>query len=47
MATQTCWAGEAPVVNHNASFEIDDSASAKVALDNNELSGSGLPPHCR
>ena len=43
MATQTCCAGEAPVVHHNASFEADDSVSAKVALDNNELRGSGLP----
>ena len=43
MATQTCWAGEAPVVNHNASFDADDSVSAKVALDNHQLCGSGLP----
>src|SRR6202162_336975 len=43
MATQTCWAGEAPVVNHSASFDADDSVSAKVALDNSELRDSGLP----
>jgi formate hydrogenlyase transcriptional activator len=43
MATQTCWAGEAPVVNHSASFDADDSVSAKVALDSHELCGSGLP----
>jgi transcriptional regulator with GAF, ATPase, and Fis domain len=43
MATQTRWAGEAPVVNHSASFDADDSVSARVALDNNELCGSGLP----
>src|ERR1700693_1748018 len=43
MATQTCWAGEAPVVNHSASFDADDSVSANVALDNSELRESGLP----
>ena len=43
MATQTCWVGEAPAVNHSASFDPDDSASAKVALDNHELCESGLP----
>jgi formate hydrogenlyase transcriptional activator len=42
MATQTCCAGEAPVVHHNASFEADDSVSAKFALDNNQLSGSAF-----
>ena len=43
MATQTCCAGEAPVVHHNASFEADDSVSAKIALDNNQLSGTAFP----
>ena len=43
MAVQTSWASEAPAVNHTASFEIEDATSAKVALDSNELCGSGLP----
>jgi formate hydrogenlyase transcriptional activator len=43
MATQTCWAGAAPVVNRSASFDADDSVSAKIAVDNNELWDSGLP----
>jgi transcriptional regulator with GAF, ATPase, and Fis domain len=43
MATQTCWAGEAPAVNHSASFEADQSLSRRVALDNKELCGIGLP----
>jgi formate hydrogenlyase transcriptional activator len=43
MAAQASWAIELPAVNHPASFEIEDSASAKVALDNNELCGIGLP----
>lgn len=43
MATQTCLAGEAPVVNHTASFDGDDSVSAKVALHSHELCVSGLP----
>src|SRR3984957_5093641 len=43
MATQTCWAAEAPVVNHSASFDADDSLSARVALDNNKVGSSGLP----
>src|SRR5271165_6882657 len=43
MATQTCWAVEAPVVNLSASFDADDSVSAKVALDSDELCVIGLP----
>jgi formate hydrogenlyase transcriptional activator len=42
MAAQTCWATEGPAFNHNASFEIEDATSAKVALDNDELY-CGLP----
>ena len=37
------WASQAPAVNHTASFEIEHATSAKVALDSNELCGSGLP----
>jgi transcriptional regulator with GAF, ATPase, and Fis domain len=43
MATQAGWATEAPTVNNNASFEIEDVTPAKVALDSNDLCGSGLP----
>src|SRR6202158_1630146 len=43
MATQTTWVSEMPIVNHNASFEIEDATPAKGALDGNELCGSGLP----
>jgi len=43
MAAQATWAIELPAVNHPASLELEHAASAKVALDNNELSGSGLP----
>jgi formate hydrogenlyase transcriptional activator len=31
-----------PAINHNVCFEIEDAASAKIALDNGELRGSGL-----
>ena len=40
MAAQVSWAVKLPTINHP--FEIENSASAKVALDNNELSSSGL-----
>jgi formate hydrogenlyase transcriptional activator len=43
MAVQTSWASEAPPITHIASFEIEGATSAKVALDGNELCGSGLP----
>jgi formate hydrogenlyase transcriptional activator len=43
MATQTCWAGEAPAFNHSASIAAGDSVPAKIALDNQELCGGGLP----
>ena len=43
MAAQVSWAVKLPTMNHPPSFEIEDSASAKIALDNNELSSSGLP----
>jgi formate hydrogenlyase transcriptional activator len=43
MAAQATWAIELPAVNHPASLELEHATSAKVALDNNELSGSGLP----
>jgi transcriptional regulator with GAF, ATPase, and Fis domain len=43
MATQASWSGEVPAVNHNASFEIDETASAKVTLDSDELCDNGVP----
>jgi hypothetical protein len=43
LVAQTSWVGEAPAVNHNVSFEIEDGASEKVALDSEELFGRGLP----
>jgi transcriptional regulator with GAF, ATPase, and Fis domain len=43
MAANASWAIELPAINHPASLEIEDATSANVALDNNELSGSGLP----
>src|SRR5260370_2378825 len=43
MATQAGWTTKAPTVNNTASFEIEDATSAKVALDSDELYGSGLP----
>src|SRR5712671_3677554 len=42
MAAQTSWASEAPAVNHNACFEIEDATPANVAPNSDELSGSGL-----
>src|SRR6266852_3994234 len=43
MAVQTSWASEEHAVDYNASFEIENAASANFALDSNELRGSGLP----
>jgi formate hydrogenlyase transcriptional activator len=43
MSAYTSWAAELPAIQHNASFEIEDVTSAKVALDSDELYGSGLP----
>ncbi len=43
MAAPTIWASEVSAVNHDASWQIEDPATAKVALDTNELSGTGLP----
>ena len=42
MSAQATWISELPEVNHNASFEIEDATST-VALDSDELRGSGLP----
>jgi formate hydrogenlyase transcriptional activator len=42
MAAQVSWTVKLPAITHPPSFEIENSAPAEVALDNNELS-SGLP----
>jgi formate hydrogenlyase transcriptional activator len=42
MSTQASWAAQVPAVTHNRSFG-EDVALANAELDNNELSGSGLP----
>src|ERR1700693_4770742 len=44
MAANASWAIESPEINHNACFEIEDTKSLKIALDNSELRGSGIPP---
>ncbi len=41
MAAQTSWAAEAPGINYNGCFEIEDAKSPKIPLDNSELPVSG------
>jgi formate hydrogenlyase transcriptional activator len=43
MATQASWISEVPTGDHDASFEIEDLASAEFPLDSNELCVSELP----
>jgi formate hydrogenlyase transcriptional activator len=43
MSAQTSWASELPAVNQTASFKVEDAASAKVKLDEDESSLRGLP----
>jgi formate hydrogenlyase transcriptional activator len=43
MAAQESWARKLPAVNDSASFEIADVTSAQVALESDELYGSGSP----
>src|SRR4030088_2643878 len=43
MAAQASRALKLPAVNDNASFEIADVTSARVALESDELYGSGSP----
>ena len=43
MSGYTSWAAEVSAIHHNASLEIEDVMPAKVALDSDELYGSGLP----
>src|ERR1700760_3405195 len=44
MPAPAAWAIESPPTSHSASFQIEDRASSKIALDNSELRGSGLSP---
>jgi len=41
MSAQATWISELPEGNHNATFEVEDATST-VALDNDELHGTGL-----
>jgi transcriptional regulator with GAF, ATPase, and Fis domain len=43
MAAPAIWASKVPAVNHNASLQIEDAKAVKVALDSDELIGSGFP----
>jgi transcriptional regulator with GAF, ATPase, and Fis domain len=43
MSAQISWAGEAPTVNHPASFEIEEAVSAHLAFDRRKHRGSSLP----
>src|ERR1700730_10513524 len=43
MAANASRAFEAPVIDQNESFEIEEATPAKVALDSDELCGGGLP----
>jgi formate hydrogenlyase transcriptional activator len=43
MAAPAIWATEVPADNHDASLQIKDATTAKIALDTNELRGIGLP----
>src|ERR1700720_2557368 len=43
MAAQTYWATEVTAVEHNASLAIEDATSANVAVNSNEICGSGRP----
>ena len=43
MTANASWAIELPAINHPPSFEIEDTKSAEIVLDNNELSGGAFP----
>jgi formate hydrogenlyase transcriptional activator len=43
MAANASWTVDGPAINPSASFEIEHAASARVALESNELCGSDLP----
>jgi hypothetical protein len=43
MSGTTNWAVEAPAINHNACFEIENTTSVNTAVDNSEFYGNSLP----
>src|SRR6202051_4253560 len=43
MSATAIWTSEVPAVNHDAPLQIEETTTAKVALDNNELHVGGLP----
>src|ERR1700730_10181409 len=43
MSGNTSWAVEAPVVNHKACFEMENTTPVNTAVDNSEPLVSGLP----
>src|SRR6266853_2031570 len=43
MSASVSRASELPIVDHNTYFECADTEPAKVALDSDDRSGSGLP----
>jgi formate hydrogenlyase transcriptional activator len=43
MAANASWAIESPAINHHTCFEIEDTKSSKIGLDNSERRDSGLP----
>jgi transcriptional regulator with GAF, ATPase, and Fis domain len=43
MSANTSWAAEAPAINHNPCFDIEDDTSVNTAVNNGELCGCGLP----
>ncbi len=47
MATPASWAREVPAVNSNASFEVEDSTSGKIALDTQRTLRQRITPHYR
>src|SRR3989440_1014062 len=43
MAVDTSWKTEAPTINHNAWFDLEDATPATIGFDNTELRGGSLP----
>jgi formate hydrogenlyase transcriptional activator len=43
MAANATWAIESSAINHHTCFEMEDTGSSKIALDNSESRGSGSP----
>jgi formate hydrogenlyase transcriptional activator len=43
MAAKATWAIESPATNHSATFQIEDTKSSKMRIENSEPRGGGLP----